>query len=182
MVLSGIKDTKGAKMDAMEAILSRRSIRRYFKKPVPDEIIKELLQAAMSAPSAGNQQPWQFVVIKDRAILDEIPRVHPYSHMLNDAQVAILICGDLSAESHKGFWVQDCSAATENLLVAANAKGLGAVWLGVYPRVDRVEGIRRILNIPEHIVPLSLIPIGYPAEKRLKEDRYDAAKVHYDRW
>lgn len=169
-------------MDAMEAILTRRSIRKYTKQDVPDSLIREILEAAMCAPSAGNQQPWHFVVIRDRKILDEIPKVHPHSYMIKEAPVAILVCGDLSLESRKGFWVQDCSAATENLLLAAHAKGLGAVWLGVYPREDRVNGIRRLLNIPEHVIPFSLIPIGYPAEKSFKIDRYDASRVHYDRW
>lgn len=169
-------------MDAMEAILTRRSIRKYTKQEVPDSIIREVLEAAMCAPSAGNQQPWHFVVIRDRRILDEIPKVHPHSQMVKEAPVAILVCGDLSLEKRKGFWVQDCSAATENLLLAAHAKGLGAVWLGVYPREDRVDGIRKLLDIPEHVIPFSLVPIGYPAEKSFKVNRYDASRVHYDRW
>lgn len=169
-------------MEAMEAILSRRSIRKYTEQPVPDEVIKELLEAAMSAPSAGNEQAWQFVVIKDRGILDQIPKYHPYSRMVKQASVAILVCGDLKSEKHKGYWVQDCSAATENLLIAVEAKGLGAVWLGVYPREERVAGIRKLLGLPEHIVPLSLIPIGHKGEKKPRANRYDASKVHYNRW
>jgi len=169
-------------MDAMDAILSRRSIRKYTEQPVSDEAIDELLKAAMSAPSAGNQQPWQFVVIRERGRLDEIPKYHPYSAMLKQASVAILICGDVKSEKHKGYWVQDCSAATQNLLVAAQAKGLGAVWLGVYPREDRVAGIRKVLGLPEHIVPLSLIPVGHKGEEKPPADRYDASRVHHDGW
>ena len=169
-------------MEAMEAILSRRSIRKYTTQPVPDEVIKELLEAAMSAPSAGNQQPWQFVVIRERSILDEIPKYHPYSAMLKEASVAILVCGDLKSEKHKGYWVQDYSAATQNLLIAAQAKGLGAVWLGVYPREDRVDGIRKLLGLPEHIIPLSLIPVGFKGEEKPPANRYDASKVHHNRW
>jgi nitroreductase len=169
-------------MEAMDAILSRRSIRKYTEQPVPDDAIDELLKAAMSAPSAGNQQPWQFVVIRERGILDEIPKYHPYSAMLKEASVAILICGDLKSEKHKGYWVQDCSAATQNLLIAAQAKGLGAVWLGVYPRDDRVDGIRKVLGLPEHIVPLSLIPVGHKAEEKPPADRYDASRVHHNGW
>ena len=169
-------------MEAMDAILSRRSIRKYTEGPVPDEVLNELLAAAMSAPSAGNQQPWHFVVIRERGILDEIPKYHPYSAMLKEASVAILVCGDLKSEKHKGYWVQDCSAATENLLIAVEAKGLGAVWLGVYPREERVAGIRKLLGLPEHIIPLSLIPVGYKGEQKPPANRYDASKVHHNGW
>ncbi|UCD71973.1 MAG: nitroreductase family protein, partial [Syntrophobacterales bacterium] len=153
-------------MDAMDAILSRRSIRKYTKQSVPDQLIKELLEAAMSAPSAGNEQPWHFIVINDRGILDEIPKYHPYSQMIREASVAILICCDLQMDKQDGLWVQDCAAATENLLIAVQAKGLGAVWLGVYPREERVTDFRKLLGIPEHVIPFSLIPIGYPAEHK----------------
>lgn len=169
-------------MDAMEAILTRRSIRRYTKDPVPDEVIKDLLEAAMSAPSAGNQQPWHFVVIRERKILDEIPKFHPYSGMLREAPLAILICGDESLERYKGYWVQDCSAATENLLIAVHAKGLGGVWLGVYPLEERIVGLRNLLGIPDTIIPFALVSIGYPAEQKPRANRYDQSRVHYDKW
>ena len=122
--------------------------------------IQKLLRAAMSAPSAGNEQPWQFVVITERALLDEIPALHPYSSMLKEAQLAILVCGDENLESHKGFWAQDCSAATENLLIAAHSLGLGAVWLGIYPRKERVNGLRGLLGIPKHVIPFALISLA----------------------
>jgi nitroreductase len=166
----------------MKAILTRRSIRKYTGEPVPEKMILELLEAAMSAPSAGNEQPWEFVVIDDRRILDEIPQVHPYAQMCRQAPVAILVCGDLKKEAHQGFWVQDCSAATENLLIAVNEKGLGAVWVGVYPREERVEAIRNLIKLPEHIVPLALIPIGYPAEKRPPSNRFDPARIHKNKY
>ena len=166
----------------MEAILSRRSIRKYTNQSVPEQTIKELLEAAMSAPSAGNQQPWQFVVIKERKILDEIPKFHPFSQMLREAQLAILVCGDLELEKNKGYWVQDCSAATENILIAATAKGLGAVWLGIYPREKRVAGVKKLLGLPQHIIPLSLISIGYPAEQKPPANRYDSSRIHYNHW
>lgn len=169
-------------MDAMEAILTRRSIRKYAKEPVPDEIIKELLQAAMSAPSAGNERPWQFVVIRDRKTLDEIPSFHPYAQMLKEAPVAILVCGDLHLEKNRGYWIQDCAAATENMLIAAHAKGLGGVWLGIYPREERVAGMKRLLRIPEHVIPFSLVSIGYPAEEKPPANRYDESRIHRERW
>jgi nitroreductase len=169
-------------MDAMQAILSRRSIRRYTDKDVSDEVVKELLEAAMSAPSAGNEQPWHFVVIRDRQILNEIPKIHPHSGMLKEAPLAILICGDESLQKYKGYWVQDCSAATENLLVAVNAKGLGGVWLGVYPLEDRVVGIRKLLGMPENVIPFALLSIGYPDEQKPPAERYDESRVHHDKW
>jgi len=169
-------------MDTFDAIFSRRSVRQYTSKVVPDALVTELLKAAMAAPSAGNEQPWQFIVVRDRAILDEIPKFHPYSAMVKHASVAILVCGDLTLEKYKGFWVQDCSAATENLLLAATAKGLGAVWTAVYPMEDRVAGMRKLLNLPEHIMPLSLVPIGYPASPLPAADRFNVARIRRDRW
>jgi len=169
-------------MDALEAILTRRSIRQFTDQAVSEAVIEDLLRAAMSAPSAGNQQPWQFVVITDRQILDTIPSIHPYSAMLRQAPLAILVCGDEHLETHKGYWVQDCSAATQNLLLAAHARGLGAVWLGIYPRMERVTGLRKLLGLPEHVVPLALVAIGHPAEHLPPADRYDAARVHRNRW
>mgnify|MGYP001068744350 FL=1 len=166
----------------MEAILTRRSIRKYTNQPVPEQVVKELLEAAMSAPSAVNQQPWQFIVINDRKILGEIPKLHPYSLMLRAAPVAILVCGDLQLEKMRGYWVQDCSAATENILVAANAKGLGAVWLGVYPVERRVTGIKKLLDLPENVIPFSIVSIGYPAVKKPPANRYDSSRIHYNRW
>ncbi|MBC7231876.1 MAG: nitroreductase family protein [Chloroflexi bacterium] len=163
-------------MDAMEAILTRRSIRKYTAQPVPDEVIKELLQAAMAAPSARNQQDWYFVVVRNRKTLDELGKAHPYAPV-KGAPLAILVCGDLQREVSKGFWVQDCAAATQNLLLAAHAKGLGAVWCGCYPREERVSALRQVLGLPEHLVPLALVVIGYPAERKSREDRYDPAKV-----
>jgi len=168
-------------MDAMEAILTRRSIRKYTKQPVSDEVLKELLEAAMCAPSAGNRQPWCFVVINDRKIMNEIPKYQIYSQMLKEAAVAIFVCCDINLEN-KGFGVEDCSAATQNILLAAHAKGLGAVWLGVYPPEPLVTATKKLLNLPEHIIPISLISIGYPAEQKPQPDRYRADRVHYNQW
>ncbi len=168
-------------MDAMEAILTRRSIRKYTKQPVSDEVLKELLEAAMCAPSAGNRQPWCFVIINDRKIMNEIPKYHVYSQMLREAAVAILVCCDINL-GDKGFGVEDCSAATQNILLAAHAKGLGAVWLGIYPEEAAVTATKKLLNLPEHIIPISLISIGYPAEQKPRQDCYRADKVHYNQW
>lgn len=169
-------------MDALEALRGRRSIRRYTAEPVPESLTLELLRAAMSAPSAGNQQPWQFVVIDQRRLLDEIPRIHPFAQMAREAPLAILVCGDMQRVRMEEFWVQDCAAATQNLLVAAHALGLGAVWVGVYPREDRVASFRWLLGLPEHVTPFALVPVGFPAEHKPPADRYDPARVHRNGW
>ena len=168
-------------MDAMEAILTRRSIRKYTKQPVSDELVKELLEAAMYAPSAANQQPWCFVVINDRKVLDEIPKYHFYSSMIKEAQLAIVVCCDRNLQKGE-FGVQDCVAATENLLLAAHAKGLGAVWLGIHTAADNMAGTVKLLNLPDNIMPITMISIGYPAEEKPRPERYRADRVHYNKW
>ncbi|HHV58173.1 MAG TPA: nitroreductase family protein [Firmicutes bacterium] len=166
----------------MDPILARRSIRKYTAQAVPAEDITYLLQAAMSAPSANNEQPWHFVVIKDRKLMAEIPKIHPYAQMVPGAQLVIMVCGDLSRDATNGYWVQDCAAATENILIAAQNKGLGAVWLGVYPRQERVHGLQQLFGLPEKVLPFALVPLGYPAEHKPPADRFNPARVHYDRW
>jgi nitroreductase len=169
-------------MDDLNMILSRRSIRKYTREPVNEDQIETLLKAAMSAPSAGNEQPWHYIIIRDRDILDSIPSFHPHSFMIRDALVAILVCADTRLQKYKDYWVQDCSAATENILLAANILGLGAVWLGIYPLEERVEGFRKLLGIPEHVIPFSLIPVGYPDEIKLPSDRFDKTRIHKNEW
>jgi len=169
-------------MDAIDGILTRRSIRKYTNKSIPDEVIKELLEAGVSAPSAGNQQPWQFIIIDNREVLDEASQVLPNGKLLKDANKAILVCGDLNLETHKGYWPIDCSAATQNILLAAHAKGLGACWLGVYPREERVENLKKLFKTPEHIIPFSVISLGFPDEESKKVDRYDDSKIHKNTW
>lgn len=169
-------------MDALHAILTRRSIRRYKPEPVPEPLIIDAMKAAMSAPSAGNEQPWHFIIISERSILDTIPSFHPHSLMLREAPMAVLVCSDLQLEKHTGYWVQDCAAATQNFLLAVHAKGLGAVWLGIFPREERVSGLRKLLGIPEHVVPFSLIPVGFPAEEKPPADRFSKDRIHYNTW
>ncbi|OEH85331.1 NADH dehydrogenase [Desulfuribacillus stibiiarsenatis] len=167
----------------MEAILKRRSIRKYTKQDVSEQDVQSILKAAMSAPSAGNQQPWHFIVIRKRSILNEIPKIHPYSNMMKDAPLAIVVCGDPTIERYKGYWVQDCSAAIQNILIAVEDLGLGAVWVGIYPEESaKAEDFRKLLNIPEHVIPLAVIPIGHPAETKPPADRYNDARVHSDTW
>lgn len=169
-------------MDTLECIHTRRSIRRYENKNVPDDLIKQMLEAAMTAPSAGNEQPWHFIIIRDKKLLTEIPKFHEYAQMCKEADLAILICAEPSLAKHDEMWIQDVSAATQNILLAAHSLGLGAVWCGVYPRTPKMEGLRKILHIPENIIPFSLVPIGYPAQKSGKLERYKKERVHNDRW
>jgi len=164
----------------IQTIFARRSIRRYTDEPVSEADIKTLLEAAMSAPSASNRKPWQFVVVTERQVLDALAEAHPYGKMLFDATLCIAVCGDSIDEGQ--YWVQDCSAATENLLLAVTALGLGAVWLGVHPGEDRVAFVRPILGLPETITPLNLISIGHPAEEKEPRTQYDESRVHCERW
>ena len=150
-------------MDALEAIHTRRSIRRYQDKPVPEPLIQRILAGAMMAPSARDARPWRFVIITDRRLLEEIPKVNPNAKMAAHAPAAILVCGDLTLEKSAGYWVVDCAAAAQNILLAAHSLGLGAVWTGVYPRQQRMEGFRRLLGLPEYVMPHCLIPLGCPA-------------------
>jgi nitroreductase len=167
-------------MDALEVIFTRRSIRKYTDEPVTEEHIKTLLEAGMNAPSANNRQPWHFIVVDERERLNAIMEVHPYSSMLEQAPLGIIVCGDITRSERS--WQQDCAAATENILLTARALGLGSVWLGVYPKEDRTEGITRLFQLPEHIRPLSVIAIGHPAEEKGRVERYDPAKVHQNQW
>jgi nitroreductase len=166
--------------DLIQTIFARRSVRKYASEPVSKEDIQTLLEAAMAAPSASNRKPWQFVVVTERETLDALANGHPHGKMLFDAPLCISVCGDLTEMER--YWVQDCSAATENLLLAAVALGLGAVWLGVYPRDERVKVVREILALPDHITPLNLISIGHPGEKKQPRTQYDETRVHRERW
>ncbi|MCU0587915.1 MAG: nitroreductase family protein [Syntrophobacteraceae bacterium] len=169
-------------MEVLDAIMTRRSIRKFKEGAIPDKTVELLLAAAMSAPSAGNAQPWQFIVIDDRRVLDAIPTIHPYAGMVKEAPLAVLVCGDLSCEKYKGFWVQDCSAAVQNLLLAAHGLGLGAVWTGFYPMEERVTGMRKLLGLPEHVIPLALVPLGHPDQPSGRQDRFRKDRIHRNGW
>jgi nitroreductase len=170
-------------VDAIEAIMGRRSIRRYEDRPVEPQAIEVLLRAAMAAPSAGNQQSWRFVVVTDRAQLDLLAEATQYSGMLKHAPLAIVVCGDSTSEKYpEDYWVEDTSAAMENMLVAAHAIGLGGCWLGYHPRRDRKDRAREILGLPDEIDTLGVASIGYPAESKPPADRYNEEYVHHDRW
>jgi nitroreductase len=169
-------------METLEAIFTRRSIRKYKKKNISDKILQNLLRAACYAPSAGNQQPWHFVILDDRKILNVMDTFLPSGKMLKEADKAILVCGDLHLEKLKGYWMIDCAAAAENILLAAHSLGVGACWLGLYPREGRVTGMRKLLSLPTHIIPFALISLGYPAEIKTSEERYSTSRIHQNKW
>ncbi|HOP49741.1 MAG TPA: nitroreductase family protein [Ignavibacteriales bacterium] len=166
----------------MNAIFTRRSIRKYKEGKISQELMRKILYAGMCAPSAGNERPWHFIVIDNRDILNRIADFHPYAKMLTNAAAAIIVCGDLRLEKHKGFWVQDCSAATENILIEIEELGLGGVWVGVYPMQERVEAIQKLFSLDDNIIPLSIVSIGYPDVKPEQIDRYTEDRVHFNKW
>lgn len=169
-------------METVNTILTRRSIRKYINESIPEDLITSWIKCGMQAPSAGNQQPWHFIIIKDTKTLKEIPRFHTHAKMLTDAALAILICFEESLEKHKGMAIQDCSAATQNILLAVHDRGYGAVWLGVYPREQRMKGLTALLDIPDETIPFSLIAIGKPDEKKDVVDRYKPERIHHENW
>lgn len=164
----------------MKAILERRSIRKYKEEKVPMEYIHEMLRAAMQAPSAGNSQPWEFIVVDDKEKIIEITKIHKYSFMLPQASYSIIVCATPDKERHKGYWPQDCAAAVQNMLIKAQDMKLGAVWLGVYPEEDRVVGLRNIFNVDDNVVPFAIISVGYPDEEKKFDDRFDGNKIHFN--
>jgi nitroreductase len=168
----------------IENLFARRSIRQYTGDPVAEEQVTLLLEAAMAAPSAGNRKPWHFVVVRDQALREQIAASHPHAKMVRQAPVCIVPCGQpsLSFADRPDFWIQDLSAATENLLLAATALGLGSVWCGVHPVQERVREAREMLGIPEDVIPFCYIAIGHGAEEKEPRTQYDEERVHRDRW
>ena len=171
--------------EAFNNILSRTSIRNYTDQPIPEEIKSALLHAGMAAPTGVNRQPWEFILIDDSKILNALAEALPYAKMTAYAPMAIAVCGNstrfLEGEDST-LWVQDVSAASENILLAAHAFGIGAVWTCLYPHKDRMEAAAHILKLPEGIIPFSLIPIGYPAKEHAPIDKWNADRVHINRY
>lgn len=170
--------------DTIKCIFARKSVRQYTSQTIDRQAIELLVRAAMAAPSAKNRQPWTFIAITQKDTLNLLSEGLPYAKMVKDAPCAIVVCGDLSKtkEEDKDKWVVDCSAATENLLLAAESLGLGAVWTGVYPDADRVELVRRILNLPEFVIPLNVIPVGYPSSENKPKDKYKPERLMWEKW
>ena len=171
--------------ETINTIMTRVSVRQFTTEKPSEEQINVLLRAAMAAPSAINKQPWDFLVVDDPAILQKIGEQFPNSRVQNNAQVAIVPCGNLSKAIEgeaQDFWIQDVSAAVENLLLAAHSMGLGAVWTGLMPIKERANQAAELLGLPEQIVPLCIIPVGYPAEQPAVKDKYKEENIHYNKW
>jgi len=169
-------------MDARDAIMSRRSVRKYAPDDVSEADIESVLRAAMAAPSASNERPWRFVVVRDRDTLTRLSKATPFAGALAAAPVGIAVVADRKAMKYPGFWVIDCAAAIENMLLAAHASGLGGVWIGVHPVKPFAWNVSRTLGLPRHVVPHSLVAIGRPVAIPDPVDRYDPEWVHRDRW
>ncbi len=179
--MTNLDPSTAAKLDSL---LARRSIRAYEPRPVSPELVQAMLEAAMAAPSAVACDPWRFIVLGSAAVREQVAAGLPHGKMLGRAGVGFVVAGDPAAahDQQLSYLLQDCSAAIENLLLAAHALGLGAVWLGVHPRESRIEHVRRVLGIPESILPVACIAVGYPAETRPARTRFRAEYVHRDRW
>lgn len=170
---------------ALDVIATRVSVRHFTGEKLSAEQIDKILRAGMAAPTAVNKQPWAFVVVDDTSVLQQLSQAVKSSRIENGASHAIVVCGDLSKALEgeaQGYWVEDASAATENMLLAAHAMGLGALWVGVYPISDRVAQIKQIIAAPADIVPMCIVTLGYPAEQPAVKDKYKEENIHHNRW
>lgn len=171
--------------DTLKTIVSRKSVRQYKQERLSDEVLLELMKAGMAAPSAVDRRPWDFICITDMAILKKLALALPFAAMAPSAGAAIVVCGDTGRQyggNGAKYWILDCCAATENMLIAAESMGLGAVWTAVYPEEDRIEKVRNILGIPGHIVPLNVIPVGVPSGREKAKNKFDPGRIHRDIW
>lgn len=187
-LVSGVAHAKKSVTEekaVLDNIATRTSIRDYEARPVEKEKIENMLRAAMAAPTAMNRQPWHFIVIDKRATLDRLAELCPNAKMLKKAPLAIVVCGDMDKAIEgdgRDFWIQDASAATENLLLAAHAMGLGAVWTGAYPSEERCKDIEGVFDLPDNIIPLNIVAIGYPAENPQPKDKFKDGNISYNEY
>lgn len=168
----------------LQFIYSRRSIRKYTGQAIPESILTDLLEAAMAAPSAVAKDPWHFVVLRSRAAMDKLATTLPNGQMLKSAAAAFIVCGDLQQahDQELSFLLQDVSAATENILLAASVLGLGACWLGIHPREERITAVRSLFSLPDTVIPVSGVALGWPAQESPARTRYNSTKVHQEQW
>lgn len=186
---SGSNDSASPLSDsqaAIENIMTRASVREYIDSLVPDSVVVKILRAGMAAPTAANRQPWHFYVIENQTVKDSIASAFKYAKMVSGSAFDVVVCGNTNLmftgdTPARGNWVLDCSAATENMLLAAHALGVGAVWCGMYPEDDRVADLKRILSLPDTLVPLNVVSFGYPKNPVVPKDKWDATKVDYIR-
>jgi len=167
-------------METLNAIFTRRSIRKYKNTPVEHEKLLQILQAGTAAPSARNRQPWHFITVQTQEGRNKIMSAHPYSMMLKTAPCAIIVCAD--TDISQDYFQQDCAATIQNMLVSATDLGLGSVWLGVYPSKERADAISIAFNLPQNIIPIGIVVLGYGDEQKGRENRFNPAKVHTEVW
>ncbi len=168
--------------NTIDTIYDRRSVRKYIDKEVNPDLVDEILRAAMFAPSGCNKQPWHFVVFNDRNVIKEVKSMHPYATALETAPVCIMVCGDTEKEMATGFYQVDCSAAIENMILAAKALGLDTCWMGIYPWEETMAAFTKHFSLPENIKPFALISLGYSEVKLERPKRYDSSRIHYNKW
>ena len=168
--------------DALTVIHNRKSVRKYLNKPVNKEQLEILLRAGMAAPSAGDNRPWAFVVVTDPAMLDTLSLATRSTQMLSSAAAAIAVCGDTRIGFKSDVWIHDCSAASENILLAAEAIGLGAVWTGIYLNEEPTKYVKKVLGLPSEVYPLNIISIGYPTGEEKPKNKWDPTKIHWEKW
>jgi nitroreductase len=169
-------------MEVQEALLNRRSIRKYKNQKISKEDIDKILKAAMYAPSAMNLQAWQFILIEDKDVLIETIKSIPYAEMLKQSAAAILVCGDSSIEKNESWLLQNCSAAIQNILLSAHGLGIGSCWIAIHGMDDVYKNVKTQFKLPENIIPISLISLGYPDEEVTAEERFKQDKIHYNKW
>src|SRR5699024_9768161 len=169
-------------MDVLDAIFSRRSIRKFTGEVISDNNLQTLLKAGFQAPSAHNFEQREFVVIKDKKVIEKITKFHEYAQMLANAGCGFVVCGDKEKQPERGLLVEDCSASIQHMLLAAHGLGLGAVWCGLYSQEKLTSPMSELLELPENILPIGLIVVGEKAEEKRVIDRYDESKVHFDKW
>ena len=179
-VQDAITNEKSAEETVLENIHARKSVRSYTAQAVEEGKIDKLVRAGMAAPSGKDVRPWEVVVVTDRAVLDRMADGLPYAKMLRQAPLAIVVCANV--DKQPDYWFVDCSAMTQNILLAAEAMGLGAVWTAAFPYADREKAVTDALGLPENVRALNVIPIGYPAGDEKPKDKYDPAKIHYNGW
>jgi nitroreductase len=169
-------------MDLQDALLNRRSIRKYKDQKISKDDLNSILKAAMYAPTAMNLQAWQFILIDDKNILIETIKSIPYAEMLKQSAAAILVCGDSAVEKNESWLIQNCSAAIQNILLSAHGLGIGSCWIAIHGMDDVYKNIKDQFGLPENIVPVSLISLGYPDETVITEERFNEEKIHYNKW
>ncbi|HNW16567.1 MAG TPA: nitroreductase family protein [bacterium] len=176
----------GEKMnETMKTIFARKSVRNYNESTIPKETFELLVKAGMAAPTARDKRPWEFIIITDKAVLKKLSDALPYAKMAEKAGHGIVVAGDMEKQNggvNSPYWIMDCSAAVQNILLAAESLGLGAVWTAVYPNADRIEPVSKILGLPKNIVPLAFIPVGTPTGTDKPKDKFNKDQIHWNKW